>query len=110
MTTRPTAPLSCLAAAVTVALVAITPAQASEAGMRYASWHGCLDRNFGVRAAIGSRPLAAEAALRACREAEGAYLDALAASPLLDADDLGQARSALVARARGRLLGRRASL
>ena len=91
-------------------LAAAMPAQAGEAGTRYASWHGCLDRHFGLRAAIGSRPLAADAAIGACREPERAYLAALAASPLLDADDAGQARAALVARARARLLGRRAAL
>ena len=99
-----------LAAGLLVALVAVAPAGAGEAGTRYASWHGCLDRNFGLRAAIGSRPLAAEAAIGACREPERAYLAALAASPLLDADDAQKARAALIERARSRLLGRRAAL
>ncbi|GJD44961.1 hypothetical protein AFCDBAGC_2830 [Methylobacterium cerastii] len=91
-------------------LAAASPVKAGEAGTRYASWHGCLDRHFGLQATIGSRPLAADAAIGACREPERAYLSALAASPLLDADDAQQARAALVAQARARLLGRRAAL
>ena len=109
---NPCARPSSLAAGLLLALVAVAPApvHAGEARSRYASWHGCLDRNFGLRAAIGSRPLAAEAALGACREPERAYLAALAASPLLDEDDAQQARTALIERARARLLGRRAAL
>lgn len=107
MTTRLPASLPFLAAIALAAVVA--GAQAGEAGDRYASWHGCLDRHFGLRAAIGSRLTAADAALSACRDAQSAYLAALAASPLLDADDAAQARSALVARAKDRLLGRRAA-
>ncbi|MCJ2006425.1 MULTISPECIES: hypothetical protein [unclassified Methylobacterium] len=103
-------PKSLLAAGLLVALAAVLPARAGEAGTRYASWHGCLDRHFGLRAAIGSRLLAADAAIGACRAPERAYLAALAASPLLDADDAEQARAALVARARARLLGQRAAL
>lgn len=85
-------------------------AQASDAGRHYASWRGCLDRNFALQAALTGPTLAADAALRICRETEKAYLAALAASPMLDADEADQARPALVARARGWLLGRRASL
>ena len=113
-----TAPIPSLLASVlsasvlsaSVLILAALPVQAGEAGTRYASWHGCLDHHFGLRAAIGSRLIAADAALGACREPERAYLAALAASPLLDADDAQQARAALVARARARLLGRRAAL
>ncbi len=85
-------------------------AAAGEAGQHYASWRGCLDRNFSLQAALTSRTLAADAALRICRETEIAYLAALSASPMLDADEADQARPALLARARGWLLGRRASL
>ncbi|VUF11338.1 hypothetical protein [Methylobacterium dankookense] len=85
-------------------------AEAGEAGTRHAAWQGCLNSNFGIQSRLTGRMLAADAALRACREAEQAYLDALASSPLVDAEEAVQARPALVARARGWLLGRRASL
>lgn len=98
------------AGVVALVLAGSSGARAGEAGNRYAAWHGCLDRNFAPGAALGSRDGAADAALRACREAQAAYLAALSASPLIDADDASRARPALVARARIRLLGRRASL
>lgn len=99
-----------LALALTLALSLGTTARASEAGDRHAVWQGCLDRNFGVQAVLTSRVLAADAAVRACRDAEKAYLAALATSPLLDAEEATEARPALLARARNRLLGRRAAL
>ncbi len=98
----------CLAGSLVLALAGA--AQAGDAGRHYASWRGCLDRNFALQAALTSRTLAADAALRVCRETEAAYLAALAASPMLDAEEADQARPALMARARGWLLGRRASL
>ncbi|AWN34840.1 hypothetical protein [Methylobacterium radiodurans] len=98
----------CLAGSLMLCLAGA--AEAGEAGRHYASWRGCLDRNFALQAALTSPSLAADAALRICRETETAYLAALAASPMVDADEADQARPALVARARGWLLGRRASL
>jgi hypothetical protein len=98
----------CLAGSLALCLAGV--AQAGDAGRHYASWRGCLDRNFALQATLSGRTLAADAALRICRETETAYLAALSASPLLDADEADQARPALVARARGWLLGRRASL
>ncbi len=53
---------------------------------------------------LHGRDLAADAALRSCRGEENAYLAALSDSPLLDADDIAQARPDLVARARAALL------
>ena len=96
--------------AATLALSLGAPAQASEVGERHAAWQGCLNRNFGIQSLLTSRTLAVDAALGACRDAERAYLAALSASPLLDADEAAEARPALLARARGWLLGRRASL
>ncbi|MGU3536337.1 hypothetical protein [Methylobacterium sp. A54F] len=90
-------------------LLAAGQAAAGEAAERHAAWRGCLQRNFGLQATLTSRVLAADGALRACTAPEAAYFAALAASPLLDADDMGQARVALLARARGWLLGRRTS-
>ena len=87
-----------------------TRAWANEASERHQSWRGCLDRNFGLQATLTGRILAADSALRACREAEAAYLAALSASPLLDDDEVAEARPALVARTRVWLLGRRAAL
>ena len=87
-----------------------TSAQASEARDQHAAWQGCLERNFGVQALLTSRTLAADAAFRACRETEQAYLAALGTSPLIDSEDAAEVRPALVARARSRLLGRRAAL
>ncbi|MFD0934463.1 hypothetical protein ACFQ12_04595, partial [Methylobacterium trifolii] len=63
-------------------------ASAGEAADRHALWRGCLDRNFGVQATPSGRTLAADAALRSCREAEAAYLTALSASPLLDGEEI----------------------
>ncbi|WP_375466383.1 hypothetical protein [uncultured Methylobacterium sp.] len=113
MTIRPPAwmPRRALAARVAALVLAgASGASAGEAADRYAAWHGCLDRHFAFRAAIGSRRLAADAALQACRDVQAAYLASVSASPLIDADDAIQARPALVARARSRLLGRGASL
>jgi len=72
---------------------------------RYGAWQTCLKQSFGERAALSGRGIAADAALRECRESEGAYLAALQGSPLLDEEDVARARPALVARARLWLLG-----
>ena len=50
---------------------------ASETESRHAVWRDCLSRNFGIQAALTERDLAADAAFRACRSAEEAYLTAL---------------------------------
>ncbi len=102
--------LQVCAGSLAVALLLGGAARAGETADRHAAWRGCLDRNFGLQAVLTSRVLAADAALRACRTAERAYLDALAASPLIDGDETEEARPALVARARLWLLGRRAAL
>ena len=91
------------AAAIMVALTA-APALAGDAASAHSSWRRCLGRAYDDGAAFTGRDLAADAALRACRGEEGAYLTALSSSPLLDADDIAQARPDLVARARAALL------
>lgn len=75
----------------------------------HAAWQGCLHRSFGLRASLTSPNLAADDALRACRGPEEAYLAALSVSPLLDDADVTRVRPALLARARGWLLGQRPS-
>ena len=87
-------------------LVALPQAHAGEAADRYVRWQGCLSRGFAVQVAMAGRNLAADAALRHCRAAERAYLDALAASPLLDAEDVARVRPALLVRARNGLVAR----
>jgi len=91
------------AAAIMVALTA-APALAGDAASAHTSWRGCLGRAYVEGAAFTGRDLAADAALRSCRGEETAYLAALSDSPLLDADDIAQARPDLVARARAALL------
>lgn len=91
------------AAAIMVALTG-APAQAGDAASAHSSWNSCLGRAYVDSAAFTGRDLAADAALRACRGEENAYLAALSASPLLDADDIALARPDLVARARATLL------
>jgi len=91
------------AAAIMVALTA-APVLAGDAASAHSSWSHCLGRAYVEGAAFTGRDLAADAALRACRGEENAYLTALANSPLLDADDIAQARPDLVARARAALL------
>lgn len=94
----------------TIALmVSAAAAQAEAAGevaARHSAWRGCLHRTFGVQSALTGRTLAADAALKHCHESESAYLTALAASPLVDGDDVARVRPALLQRARGWLLGR----
>jgi len=82
------------------------PGEAGEAGVRYAAWNGCLSRSFASQAALTGRAIAADAALRDCREAEDAYLAALSTSPLLDGDDIARVRPALLTRARASLIAR----
>ncbi|WP_336485886.1 hypothetical protein [Methylobacterium nigriterrae] len=103
MTIRP------LVLAVTLIGLSSLPAAAGEVADLHGAWRGCLHRSFGIQAALTSRLLAADMALRACREAEGAYLTALSASPLVDGDDVARVRPALVMRAKDWLLGRRPS-
>ncbi|MEA1831026.1 hypothetical protein U8607_02935 [Methylobacterium durans] len=82
------------------------PALAGQAADLHQAWQGCLRRSFTLQAALSSRDLAADSALRACRDAETAYLSALSVSPLLDGDDVSRVRPALILRARGWLLRR----
>ena len=94
-------------AALAVAMLAATLGGASAEGAaseRHAAWQSCLSDAFGLRAALSSPALAAEAALRECRAKEADYLASLTRSPLLDEEDVDRARPALVARARTWLL------
>ncbi|MCJ2092509.1 hypothetical protein MKK67_08355 [Methylobacterium sp. J-072] len=75
--------------------------------MRHGGWRDCLSRNFRIQAALTDPDLAADAAFRACRGAEDAYLAALARSPLLDDDDIARARPMLAGRIRAWLVGSR---
>ena len=92
-----------LSAMMALALAPVA-AQAGDAASAHLSWSRCLDRAYGERAAVTGRDLAADAAIRACRVEESIYLTALSSSPLLDGDDIAQARPDLVARARAALL------
>ena len=104
--TRYQAPALLLAALLVVA--AAGPARAaSETESRHAAWRDCLSRNFEIQAALTKLDLAADAALRACRGAEEAYLTALAGSPLLDDTDVARARPLLAGRIRAWLVGDR---
>lgn len=85
------------------------PTFAGAAAELHGAWRVCLHRSFGLQASLSGRMPAADAALRACRDAEEAYLAALSASPLLDGDDVARVRPALLMRARDWLLGRRPS-
>lgn len=76
---------------------------------RHTAWRGCLHEVFAAQTALTSRTFAADGALRACREPEGAYLAALASSPLLDGEDVARVRPALIERAKDWLLGRTVS-
>jgi hypothetical protein len=98
-------PLAVLLAAASAAR-AEPPAPVSDAAASHAAWHDCLRQAYGLRATLSGRDLAADAALRACRGAENAYLAALSTSPLLDADDVTRVRPALVIKARAWLTGR----
>jgi hypothetical protein len=78
-----------------------------ETEMRHGNWRDCLSRNFDVQATLTDPDPAADAAFRACRGAEEAYLTALARSPLLDDDDVARARPMLAGRIRAWLVGGR---
>ena len=71
---------------------------------RHGAWRACLHRNFALQAALSSRVIAADAALRTCRPSEQAYLAALSTSPLVDDEDVARVRPALLLRAKGWLL------
>ncbi|MGU3666243.1 hypothetical protein ACLBX9_18825 [Methylobacterium sp. A49B] len=96
-----------IVAALLVLDVSGTARAASETEGRHALWRDCLTRNFQIEAALTERDLAADAAFRACRGAEDAYLAALAGSPLLDEDDVARARPLLAGRIRAWLVGSR---
>lgn len=74
-------------------------------GAQHAAWKSCLHDSFALQAALSGRSVAADTALRDCRAAETTYLSALSASPLVDDEDVSRVRPALLARARGWLLG-----
>ncbi|GJE18347.1 hypothetical protein [Methylobacterium marchantiae] len=93
-----------LLAAMMPSAIVRTSAQELDVGGLHSAWRGCLDRNFGLQAVLTSRTSAAESALRSCRGAEGAYLAALATSPLVDGEDVARVRPALIQRAKGWLL------
>jgi len=77
---------------------------AGDAAGAHQTWRECLGHAYLTGAAYTGRDLAADAAIRACRGEETAYLAALSTSPLLDEDDMAQARPQLIARARAQLL------
>jgi hypothetical protein len=83
---------------------AVNGAQAGEAASAHRSWRQCLGNAYVSGIALTGRDLATDAALRACRGEESAYLTALSASPLLDGDDIAQVRPELVARVRAQLI------
>ncbi|GEP11579.1 hypothetical protein [Methylobacterium gnaphalii] len=86
-------------------LAAAAPALAeTSVGERHEAWRGCLSDAFTLRATLSSRALAADMALRECRDSETAYLSALSQSPLVDEDDVDRVRPALLIRARTWLL------
>ena len=102
------APLAALVSpAVLACLLALAAPAAADtaASPHYAAWQTCLTRAFTAEGPGASRAVAADAALTACRAREDAYLAALAASPLLDGEDVARARPALVTRVRARLMG-----
>ena len=93
-------------AALLVIALAASPAGAeSRTGDRHAAWQSCLAQAFSLQAALSSRALAADSALRDCRDSEQAYLAALGTSPLVDEEDVARIRPTLLARARSQLLG-----
>ena len=95
-----------LAAFTSLATLAGSPASAeSLVSVQHSAWQSCLHESFALKASLSGRVLAADAALRDCRESESAYLSALATSPLVDSEDASRVRPALVARARLWLLG-----
>jgi hypothetical protein len=79
-------------------------ARAGDTAGAYRTWQDCLGHAYVTGIAYTGRDLAADGAIRACRGEESAYLTALSASPLLDGDDIAQARPDLIARARSQLL------
>lgn len=101
------APRKVLSAALFAACaLALAPAsaRAGDAATAHQTWQDCLGHAYVTGVAYTGRDLAADAAFRSCRGEEAAYLTALSASPLLDGDDIAQARPELVARARTQLL------
>ena len=109
MTNRNSALAALLCTLATIPAPAAIAGGEGDVGSLHAAWRGCLHRTFGLQAALTSRTLAADTALRSCRDSESAYLTRLAASPLVDGDDVARVRPALLQRARGWLLGDRAS-
>ncbi len=79
-------------------------AVAGDAAAAHRTWQACLGQAYVTGAAYTGHDLAADSALQACQGEETAYLAALSTSPLLDAEDIAQARPELLARARTQLL------
>ena len=103
---RPALPAAVILSSLVAFAAFATPAAAdTAAGPHFAAWQSCLTEAFDAEGSRASRPVAADAALRACRTREDAYLAALAASPLLDGEDVARARPALITRVRDRLIG-----
>lgn len=104
--TRANARLLVLACALAFAGSALAEGSVST---RHDAWHSCLVDAFTLRATLSGRDLAAETALRECRESETAYLSALSGSPLVDEEDVSRVRPALLVRARTWLLSAKPS-
>ena len=94
-----------IAAAMLVLGLSCAAGAAGETATRHSVWRDCLARNFRIQAALTAPDRAADAAFLACRAPEGAYLDALAGSPLLDDEDVTHARPLLAGRLRAWLIG-----
>jgi hypothetical protein len=95
---------------ITGTLAAAAPAMAeSSVSDRHDAWRACLSDAFSLRAALSGQTLAAEAAIRECRDSETAYLSALSTSPLVDEEDVTRVRPALLVRARTWLLSGKTS-
>lgn len=99
--------LRTLLAALSLCLLAALPARAESAvGAQHSAWQTCLHDAYALKASLSSPALAADSALRECRDRESAYLSALSTSPLVDDEDVTRVRPALLARARLWLLGK----
>ncbi|MCJ2052140.1 hypothetical protein [Methylobacterium sp. J-070] len=103
---RPVSPVLPLAALLLVC-ASCTARADDAAASRHQDWRSCLSRNFRIEAALSGPDRAADAAFKACRAPEDAYLAALAGSPLLDDEDVDRARPLLAGRIRAWLIGGR---
>ncbi len=76
------------------AITAVAVAQTAPATLYYAKWQACLRGKLEPSTRTESVANAQQAVI-ACRQSEGAYLDALNASPLLAPSDVAAARAAI---------------